>query len=206
MSDERRYLRLLRLNDPHKTRGEEKALGHSEATADLELKTRLSSWDVPDTPRALDQRVLASYRAVQAARPPLWRRALTSSVPVPLPIAGLAVVALIVASIMLALRPARITLESPPVAPPLAATRVVEVPVTQERIVTRTVFVEKKERLIRKKEQRGAIAARGVNAGDDSASRAKEQTGYFTRVNMTEFQPANEMKIKVIKGNRSDEK
>ncbi len=202
MSNERKYLRLLRRNDPHKTRGEERALRHSEATADSELKTLLASWDAPDTPRALDQSLLASYRAGQAARPPLWRRALTSSVPIPLPIAGLTVVALVVTSVMLALRPSPIMLASPPV----AAMRVVEAPVTQERIVPPAVFVEKKERPIRKKERRGAIVAREANTVDDSAARAKEQTGYFTRVNMTEFQPAREMKIRIIKGNRRDKK
>jgi len=204
MSNERKYLRLLRLNDAHKTRDEKTTRRFSEATPDRELKTLLASWEAPDVPRSLDHHLLSSYRTEQreAAHPPLWRRTLTSSVPIPLPIAGLTVVALVVTSVMLALRPSPVMLEALPV----AATRVVEVPVAQERIVTRTVFVEKKERPIRKNERRGAIAAREANTVGDSASRAKELTGYFTRVNMTEFQPANEVKIRVIKGNRSDEK
>jgi len=208
MKHERKYLRLLRLSDPHKTRGEETTRRLSEATPDRELKTLLASWDAPEAPRALDHRLLTSYRTDQqgATRPPMWRRALTSSVPVPLPIAGLTVVALVAVSTALALRPSPVTLESPPAITTLAATRVVEMPVMQERIVTRTVFVEKKEHLTWKKERRGTVVARGANVAGDSAARAKEQTGYFTRVNMTEFQPANEVKIRVIKGNRSDEK
>lgn len=208
MSDERKYLRLLRLGDAHRARSSEQTPPRSETPPDPELRALLSSWEAPDTPAALDRRLLASFRAEQpgVVRPPLWRRALTSSVRIPLPVAGLCAVALITTSAVLALRPSRITLESTPLAPPPAATRLVEVPVVRERVVTRTVFVGKKERAARGKQRQGVITANATDAAENSEERAGEQTGYFTRVNMTEFQPAGEMKIRVIKGNRRNEK
>lgn len=208
MRHERKYLRLLRLSTAHKARGAEQMPPRSQMPPDPELRALLSSWDAPEASGTLDRRLLASFRAEQQSivRPPLWRRALTSSVRIPLPIAGVCAVALIATSAALALRPSRITFESTPLASPPAATRLVEVPVVRERVVTRTVFVGKKDRAARQKERQSVITANATDAAENSEGRAGEQTGYFTRVNMTEFQPAGEMKIRVIKGSRRDEK
>ena len=57
-----------------------------EPTPDPELDRVLDQWSVPAVPLSLDRRVMASYRA--HFRPqPIWRRFLTASVRIPLPVA-----------------------------------------------------------------------------------------------------------------------
>lgn len=140
-------------------------------------------------------------------RVPLWKRIFTAKLPVPVPIAAALLLALLVSS-ALALRPS--TKEAamaaqPPVvkqAPP----EIIEVPVVQEKVVTRIVYVEKKER--EKKE--GGRKAPSVQRNDSTltARRAEEESvqgGFFTHANLTDFQPADEMRIRVIKRNNPDE-
>ena len=109
--------------------------------------------------------------------------------------------------------------------------KIVEVPVGRERVVTRFVYVEKSARLADAQQlaatrqstttqrsatmMRGTVAqsssdreaARGVpTAFDPSAQSSGEPTSYFTRVDMADFQPADEMKIRIVKRGKTDEK
>jgi hypothetical protein len=81
-------------------------------TRDDELRKVLRTWEAPDAPEGMDERVLAAFRR-QAPSPgpapaPFWQRWLTSSIRVPVPVA-LALALLLVVTAALALRP-----ESPP--------------------------------------------------------------------------------------------
>ncbi|HEX8921080.1 MAG TPA: hypothetical protein VF766_06360, partial [Pyrinomonadaceae bacterium] len=78
----------------------------------------------------------------------------------------------------------------------------------QERVVTRTVYVEKK-----REGQRGtrsalsAIArAKEINEATVAQSKHEEDTGFFTSANLKGFQPADDMKIRVLKRNTTNDK
>jgi hypothetical protein len=135
-------------------------------------------------------------------REPLWKRIFAARLPVPVPVAAAIVLALMVSSV-LALRPSakaeRVAMQ-PPVAKQ-APPEIIEVPVVREKIVTRIVYVEKKEA-----QQPTPTVQR--NEPTLTARRAKEasaQGGFFTHANLTDFQPADEMRIRVIKRSNSDE-
>jgi hypothetical protein len=140
-------------------------------------------------------------------RYPLWKRIFAASLPVPVPIAAALVLALLISSV-LALRPARkeiITQQQPPVvqhAPP----QIIEVPVVQEKVVTRIVYVEKKEREKNGVERKAAPAGRTeTTLTARQSDKESVQGGFFTHANLTDFQPADEMRIRVIKRSNPDE-
>jgi len=92
----------------------------SDSDADDErLSSLLQSWQEPGAPASLDARVVASYRR-QPHRPPVWKRVLTATIPVPAPVAA-AFAALLLASTFLAVRllygpvPVSRQIASPPV-------------------------------------------------------------------------------------------
>ena len=212
MSDEKRQTRLL----PFRLRraaARAVARDAEDLGADAELTTLLRAWEAPPQSRGARARLLADFRA-SARRAPFWRRALRAEVRVPLPVAACAALALLLTPLALGARPWRRD------APPQSATqtapaervRVVEVPVIQERVVTRTVYVEKKERGresgVSSKPADGArlappesASAKGAQTREQDAGQPSGQdasAGYFSRVNMEEFQPADEVKIRVV--------
>jgi hypothetical protein len=220
MSDEKRQTRLLpfRLRRAARTRAD--ANGGEDFSADAELTALLRTWDVPARDAGARSRLLADFRA--SVRPaPLWRRALTAQVRVPLPVAACLGLVLLGSLYVLGARattppgrrPAAQT-EAPP-----AAVRVVEVPVVQERLVTRTVYVERKGR-----EGEQAAARRqpvleesarrdDKNERDAGATQRQEpaqgqdaHAGYFTHVDMKDFQPTNEVKFRIVSRGGTDEK
>ena len=215
---EKKYLRLLSFRAQQG--GETGRLREAEGSeffderADAELSEMLRHWVAPDASRMTEGRLLAAYRAeVVAPRAPLWKRLLTASVPVPAPVAGLAAVALLFVSAALLMRPPIISLGAPHAAlPPAEVTRIVEVPVAQERVVTRIVYVEKKKGQAMdaaSADERQRLAAGSERAPVRPGQRRKPEgpgMGYFTRVDMAEFQPADEMKIRIIKRGNGDEK
>lgn len=159
----------------------------------------------------LDERLRAPVAAASEQERPgrsFWKRLFVMRLPLPVPVAAAMVVGLIVTS-ALALRRA-------PVAPPAPAqtietVRVVEVPVVHEKIVTRTVYVEK--RRAAEREQRVTMPAAIANtsgtndaAATTSSSPPEEETGFFTSANLKGFQPPDEMKIRVIKRSNTDDK
>jgi hypothetical protein len=186
--------------------------GAEDFSTDAELTALLRTWDAPPHTFEARARMLADFRA-SVGRAPVWRRALTAELRVPLPVAACAAFALLLSLFALGTRawthpaaPVESKSES------ATAVKIVEVPVVRERIVTRTIYVEKKER----------GAGRGVSSHDErettgtqaGARREAERTaregtpaaGYFTRVDMADFQPADEMKIRIVKKGSADEK
>lgn len=213
MRDEKRQTRLL----PFRLRRAGAApyaddRTSEDAGADAELSALLRTWDAPRQSHASRAHLLADFRA-SSVRVPLWRRALTASVRVPLPIAACAVIALVASLALVAARarprPATAGTQVSSAAP---VVRVVEVPVIQERVVTRVVYVEKNER----DESRGVPAKSPVAGLATMSARAPkpvagsrdagEPASFITRVDMNDFRPADDMKIRVIKKGGSDEK
>jgi hypothetical protein len=195
--------------------------GGVDFTADAELTALLREWEAPPPSQTARERLLADFRAT--VRPvPLWRRALTSQIRVPLPVAACAALALVLTPLAFGARtwtkskPSSANTEAAP------AVRIVEVPVVQERVVTRTVYVEKKERgrgrgVLSQADERESLAAapteqageRRVDAGTQEASPragADASAGAFTRVNMEDFQPTDEVKFRILKRGSVDEK
>ena len=97
--------------------------------------------------------------------------------------------------------------------------RVVEVPVVRERVVTRTVYVEKKGRgsiqtAPRLQPGREELARRDDRRERDAEAPQRQEpargqdahAGYFTRVDMNDFQPANEVKLRLVSRGGTDEK
>jgi len=241
MSDEKRQTRLL----PFRLR-RAGVSGHAphdfneDATDDAELSALLRAWEAPTPAANAGERLLADFRAARW-RAPLWRRALAAELRVPLPVAACALLALLALSALAARAwngPAPAEARAFERAP---AVKVVEVPVPQERVVTRVVYVEKKERGAmhaaysradadesaqtgaKEFAQAGANKFSGAGAGEPAAkanwpaatgarapkmgrSNAGAPTSYFTRVDMEDFQPADELKIRIVKKGRVDEK
>src|SRR5829696_5509060 len=141
MSDEKRQTRLLPFRLRRAPRADAGADGAEDFSADAELTALLRTWDVPPRDAGARSRLLADFRAT--VRPvPLWRRALTAQVRVPLPVAACAALALLLTPLAFGARPWKRTALTPSEVVPAERVRVVEVPVIQERVVTRTVYVE----------------------------------------------------------------
>jgi hypothetical protein len=254
MSDEKRPTRLLpfRMRRAAQAHAADYACDARELPADAgefsedaELSTLLRAWDAPEPSVRSRQQLLTEFRA-RGVRAPLWRRALSAELRVPLPVAACAALALLASLFALVARtqtPAQAaattatqstsvdvrTTEAP-------AVKIVEPPVERERVVTRIVYVERNapradaQQLAMTQQtgttqqststQRSVATTRGVAAQSGSnreaASRqtpvepgtqsSGEPTSYFTRVNMADFQPADEMKIRIVKRGKTDEK
>ena len=249
MSDEKRQTRLLpfrlrRAAHAHASDyvrdARELSPGDAEFSDDAELSTLLRAWDAPGPSARSRERLLAEFRA-SVVRAPLWRRAFTTELRVPLPVAACAVLALVASLFAVYSR-------TPPSAQTATkstsadvrtnaepAVKIVELPVERERVVTRYVYVERNapraesEQLAATQQTlttrqststgrgmtaRGALARSSPNredttrraAVDSTAQSAAEPTSYYTRVDMADFQPADEMKIRIVKRGKTDEK
>jgi hypothetical protein len=153
---------------------------------------------------------------------------MAASVRVPAPVAALALL-LVAGFSLFALTRAR--RDSSPVmnAPQAAAvsapaapqteerTRIVEVPVIQERVVTRTVYVARNARAPR--EDAATRATEGPRFSDrrqedegqaiqhmPATSARNGQAAGDTHAALAGFKPAGEVKLRIIKGNYQDEK
>jgi hypothetical protein len=121
----------------------------------------------------------------------------TTSVRVPVPAAALAL--LLVFGVSFFVLRARERMNVTPSAPvALVNTRTVEVPVIQEKVVTRVVYVEKK----------GGRSGGGARQSDRTGIPAAPDTGSnsATALSLAGFKPTNEVKLTVIKGSYKDEK
>jgi hypothetical protein len=149
---------------------------------DEELNRLLASWPTPETPGELDQHVIASYRR-HFKRGRLWRRWLTGSIRIPVPIAAAALLLLCATSFFAARNATSFPIVNPPAA---VDTKIVEVPfpVYQEKIVKRVVYKE--------------TDAQKAQKGPASISP-------LPRIDLADFRPVNEIKIIVSQGG-NDEK
>jgi hypothetical protein len=216
MSDEKRQTRLLpfRLRRARRVGSD----GAEDFSADAELTTLLREWEAPPQSDAARARLLADFRA-GVAPAPLWRRALTSQIRVPLPVAACAVLALLLTPLAFGARSWTKSMPTPEGATAAPVVRVVEVPVVQERVVTRTVYVEKKERGRERGVSSQADAGDSLAAEPNAARRVDSHAqaasspsgtdasaGAFTRVDMKDFQPAEEVKFRIVQRGSVDEK
>ena len=221
MSDEKRQTRLLPFRLRRAARADAPTGCAEDFSADAELTALLRTWGVPAQDAGARARLLADFRA-SVRRAPLWRRALTAQVRVPLPVAACLGLLLLGSLYVMGTRAttARVEPSSGRAEAAPAAVRVVEVPVIQERVVIQTVYVEKKK-------ERGAARSVTTRAGareelarrDDKNVRGAEtqqspepaqsqeaHAGYFTRVDMNDFQPAGEVKLRIVSRGGVDEK
>ena len=117
------------------------------------------------------------------------KRFLTVSIRIPVP-AGVALLLLFAISLGLALRRS----PQPTVVEKVSTVQVpVEVPVIQEKVVTRVVF----------RQSNNQNASRRYVAKPDNSAVARSQS---SPVNLSEFKPLDEVKFKIIKGGSPDEK
>ncbi|HZS09581.1 MAG TPA: hypothetical protein VFD58_32435 [Blastocatellia bacterium] len=173
---------------------------------DRELGALLESWVAPDVPRSLDARVMAAYREqFSHRRMPLWKRILTSSIHVPIPVAA-AIAVLMIGAVWVAAKSAgSVTVVMSP--PQTDQTRIIELPVVHEKIVSQKQYVTRvvyrdgaadvKARLAPATNGQPAPKLLQI-AGDDST--------YFTRARLAGFEAPQELKIKVIRGGDENEK
>ena len=220
MSDEKRQTRLLPFRLRRAARADSAAGGAEDFSADAELTALLRTWEAPAQDAGARARLLADFRA--SVRPaPLWRRALAAQVRVPLPFAACAALVFALSLYALGARTTapRVGQSTAQTEAPPAAVRVVEVPVVHERVVTRTVYVEKKERAAPRAVPTRAAARAELALRDDKNERGAEtsqspdpeqnpeaRAGYYTRVDMSDFQPADELKFRLVKRGGTDEK
>ena len=164
------------------TRVIESAVPATNAWADYKLKLKQKLADVKPATEILKQQTTATSLG-------WWRRCLMASVRVPAPVA-VAVVLLFAATLIFAFR------RSDKTAPAAAVTIVhvpVEVPVVQEKVVTRIVY---------RQSTRPSVSRTG-NPEPNQSAIAKSQ---LSPVSLSEFKPLDEVKFKIIKGGSPDEK
>jgi anti-sigma factor RsiW len=154
----------------------------------------------------LRQHLALNSSPVVTRHEPLWKRFFALKLRVPVPVA-IAVAIALVSITVLALRssvtvPAQ-TVAAQPLPETPATPRLVEVPIVHEKVVTRTVYLEKTRHGTRDgldqpfKTQRITPVRREKEDGQDSL---------YTRASLTDFQPPDEMRIRIIRRSKSDEK
>jgi hypothetical protein len=149
---------------------------------DGELNRLLASWQTPESPVELDQRVIASYRGhIDRRRQPL--RWLTGSIRIPVPIAAAALLLLCATSFLAARKATNGSIENPK---PIVEPKIVEVrvPVVKEKIVTRVVYKKTDSQI---------------------AKEVPAPISTLPRIDLADFRPIGEIKPIVIPGG-NDEK
>jgi hypothetical protein len=111
--------------------------GERETGRDEGLQRLLARWSASPLPDGMDDRVLAAYRRQTGGGQPWWKRLLTASVRVPLPVA-VGVLLLLIVTAVLARRPAPPAPTAGTAAPsePVQAVRHPEAPVVTPTSLT----------------------------------------------------------------------
>lgn len=222
-----------------KTRVKEHLAGCRSCSAELDrifrLDQLLEKAPAPPTPSALlDTKLMKAFERhnKEALKSPAWwQRIFVGSVSVPKPAFAailLAIVATMTTAIMIERNrsassetgtslPASSPIVSAPLPPEIIEkTKIVEVPVIKERVVTRVVYVERQNNEAIKLQK--ASSARNENDGNMQKQTLNERDtnlamngsvedgGYVTRANLTGFQPATELKTRIIQEGKRDEK
>jgi len=161
----------------------------------------------PQHHERLRQHLVNNSLQVAARHEPFWKRLFALKLHVPVPVAAAVIIALLTLSI-LALRfsaaaPAQTvaaqtspTVESSP--------QVVEVPVIHEKVITRTVYVEKAAKREMRNEPDGST--KSERSAPSMRNREDNQNGFMTSASLTDFQPPDDMRIRIIRRSKSDEK
>jgi len=123
-----------------------------------------------------------------------FRKALTTSIRVPVP-AALALLVLLVFSIFFTMQTRRASSAGSKLTPPSIITKTVEVPVVHEKVVTRFVYrdIQKPSREVKAREVAGT---RDYRQGESAV----------TTQGLEGFKPANEAKVTIINGSYRNEK
>jgi hypothetical protein len=153
---------------------------------------------------ALLDRLRRAHGEQRVERRPLWKQFFAARLRVPVPVAALIVLLLIVSTTLSLRSRSAGSATLAPTAPAPAVTEVREVPVVQEKIVTRVVYVERKGRRGRALPEQSAAAARAARPGL-VARQDSEATTPLTRTGLAGFQPADDVKLTIIKA-REDKK
>jgi len=151
---------------------------------------------------------------VPPSRTPFWKRVLTASIRVPVPVAAVAALLLVVAcglALLLVARPAPepVLLAAPHVVqPPQSAPQIkfIEVPVIQEKIVTQTIYLPRRtddDAPARRLAPRENLA--GAGRQNAPVVPATNMTGAPSRAKLSGFKPAGEVNLRIIKGSDARE-
>jgi hypothetical protein len=163
----------------------------------------------PQHRAALRQRLETYALPAKTKRDSLWKRLLMAKLPVPVPVAVIIAIMLLTSSVI-ALRQSKVeVIAAAPQA--LSATKatpeIIEVPVIREKVVTRTVYVEKSARENNRTLRQSVVAPRDeYSLTARNSAKENGQGNFFTHVNLTDFQPPDEIKIRIIKRSNTDEK
>ncbi|HEX8638090.1 MAG TPA: zf-HC2 domain-containing protein [Pyrinomonadaceae bacterium] len=224
------------INDAVKIRTEEHIAGCASCAAAFDRLRALSDLlrkDVaPATSGALDRKLMRAFAEkyeLTAKSPARWSGIFSGSLSIPKPAfaAGLIAVAVAITAANLIGRRASIDTTSNRVSTAPAAfsqpspeaveqTKIVEVPVVRERVITRVVYVERPSQADEFKTRFDAIHSRarnlpgktikekkGVssereNISDLAMNGSVGRNGYFTSGDLTGFQPAAELKARIV--------
>ena len=196
------------------------------------LDQLLEKSSAPPPPSAmLDQKLMEAFQQNQKAlkSPAWWHRIFAGSLSIPKPAFAAAVImvaaAIAAANIIgrYAVTPSNVSsipaASSPAVSTPLPPeiiekTKIVEVPVIRERVVTRVVYVERQSNESNNS-QKSLLADDRTGGNKQKQNLTKEETNsainveageYVTRGNLSGFQPIAELKTRIIQESKQDEK
>jgi hypothetical protein len=185
-----------------------------QATASIQPQENFWSEYHERLERRMDAAVTETPRAPRNSVP-LWKRFTATSIRVPAPVAALAVLLLAVSSLFALMRPSNTLVQRVPASaavPSDERTRIVEVPVIQEKLVRRIVYVARNNRAL-KNEARERVLEPQVATGrqetpapqdvsDASINTARDSQGKIesTHAALAGFKPTGEVKLRIIKG------
>jgi hypothetical protein len=183
---------------------------HAFDAASAAATPRESYW--PTYHAALARRLHEAANDARAQSVPFWKRLLTTSIRVPAPLAATALLLLVAVSVLVLSLLTRSAPEPVVVAAPGSTQgavapqiKFIEVPVVQEKIITRTIYVPRRDN-----EDGGGmrqpVAARENLARDVRRNtRAPEAAAAPSRPNLSGFKPAGEVNLRIIKGSDARE-
>ena len=195
------------------------------------LDQLLEKSSAPPPPSAmLDRRLMEAFQQNQKAlkSSAWWHRIFTGSLSIPKPAFAAAVV-MVAVVITAANIIGRYTVTSSDVssnaaAPPLVSstplqpkiiekTKIVEVPVIRERVVTKVVYIERQsvgannsqKSLLAQDRTGGSRQKQNLTKEETNSSINVEASEYVTRGNLSGFQPIAELKTRIIQESKQDE-
>lgn len=142
---------------------------------------------------------------------PFWKRLLTTSIRVPAPLAATAVLLLVAVSLLALSLVARSAPEPVVLAAPHSSQgetapqiKFIEVPIVQEKIVTQTIYVPRRNHNSGDATTRRALARENLAGVKRQNAPAPEATAP-PRANLSGFKPAGEVNLRIIKGSDARE-
>ena len=207
VSGEERPRRLAEVETCYACRIEYRSITDALAAFDQAAEASLpdeSYW--PRQHEALRHSLARANPHVETPKVAFWKRGLAARVSLPLPIAVAFALTLIAVSTM-ALRH---RVDNPSVGAAQASrgtsvsTRTIEVPVIQERVVTRTVYVDRT--VPASSSGRRSLRAPAGEARLITQASEQAPAGLFTSAALSDYQPPEEMRIRIVKRSNSDEK